>query len=81
MGVYDTVIVPCPKCGRKEYFQTKSGACVLKTYTLAEAPEDVMIDANRHSPHRCIRCQAWFEVDEATKTVVETSCRPRKTYL
>ena len=31
MGMYDTILVPCPKCGTKEEFQSKSGGCCLET--------------------------------------------------
>lgn len=62
MGCFDSVMVPCPKCGEKREFQTKSGECLLKVYDLGAAPPDVMQDVNRHAPHHCEKCNVYFEV-------------------
>ncbi len=69
MGMYDTVIVNCPKCGAENDFQTKSGECILAEYTLENCPDDVMVDVNRHSPCQC-DCGASFEVDVKTRKAV-----------
>lgn len=61
MGMYDTVMVPCPKCGAKAEFQSKSGQCRLDVYELDEAPADVLYDVNRHAPATC-ECGTKFEV-------------------
>jgi predicted RNA-binding Zn-ribbon protein involved in translation (DUF1610 family) len=72
MGVYNEVKVPCPKCGRKEYFQSKSGECVLDTYEFGQAPDEVMADVNRHAPYTCQDCGTAFRVEiKATYSVVE----------
>lgn len=63
MGVYDTVEVPCPKCGKIEYFQSKSGERLMENYTLQNVPDDVLIDINRHAPYRCKNCQTLFLVN------------------
>jgi hypothetical protein len=62
MGMYDTVIVPCPKCQTKTEFQTKSGECTLAEYTLEDVPEDVLGDINRHAPATCRECGVRFHV-------------------
>lgn len=62
MGCYDTVLVPCPKCGTKAEFQSKGGDCLLRTFELADCPADVMDDVNRHSPHKCEQCGTTFSV-------------------
>lgn len=74
MGVYDTVIVPCPVCGETSEFQSKSGKCLLDTYTLDDAPDDVLLDVNRHAPNRCAKCSTKFFVEI-------TGQRPRRTLL
>ena len=61
MGVYDEIEVPCPKCGRSYYAQSKSGPCELKAYPLYGAPDDVLADVNRHAPFEC-KCGAHFYV-------------------
>ena len=62
MGVYDTVLVPCPICGTEAEFQSKSGPCRLTVYRLWEAPADVLANVNRHAPQTCEKCGAVFDV-------------------
>ncbi|WP_156829747.1 hypothetical protein [Methylovulum miyakonense] len=50
MGMFDSVYVPCPKCGELNEFQSKGGDCLLNEYTLENAPANVLLDINRHSP-------------------------------
>jgi hypothetical protein len=73
MGMYDTVTVPCPSCGECGELQSKSGDCKLETFTLEDAPDDVLLDINRHAPLRCWKCGTIFTV------VVEK--RPRRTLI
>jgi len=44
MGMYDTVIVACPKCGKGHGLQTKSGDCTLSTYNISDAPYPLLAD-------------------------------------
>lgn len=60
MGVFDSVWVPCPKCGKKNEFQSKGGECLLRDYTLEDVPEDVLSDINRH-PVEC-ECGRKYKV-------------------
>lgn len=62
MGMFDSVNVPCPKCGTKAEFQSKSGSCVMRVYELDEAPLDVLMDINRHSPYTCRECGCSYAV-------------------
>jgi hypothetical protein len=68
MGMFDTVIVPCPECGTEHDFQSKGGDCILATYTLDDAPADVLADVNRHSPRTCSKCGTVFDVDVVITT-------------
>ncbi len=63
MGMYDIVFVPCPTCGERGEFQSKSGDCTLETYELDEAPDDVLRDVNRHAPLRCHVCGTRYAVE------------------
>lgn len=74
MGMYDTVTVPCPTCGETGEFQSKSGECKLDVFPLDEAPDDVLLDVNRHPPMRCHKCSTLF-------TVVVSGQRPRRTLV
>lgn len=72
MGMYDTVIVPCPECGENEYFQSKSGDCELSLFDLKDCPDDILSDVNRHSPYYC-DCKTVFEVDLDTRKSVRVT--------
>lgn len=69
MGMFDTVYVNCPECGKEHEFQSKSGECLLRNYSLQDAPDDVMANVNRHSPCYC-ECGAVFEVDISARKPV-----------
>ena len=62
MGVYDIIIVPCPKCGEEYHAQSKSGECTLRTYNLQHVPSDVLSDGNRRAPFTCDKCGTRFEL-------------------
>jgi len=61
MGCFDSVMVPCPACGEINEFQSKGGECRLSTYTLDDAPADVLSDVNRHRVE-CRSCQTAYRV-------------------
>lgn len=69
MGLFDTIIVKCPKCGDEQQCQTKSGPCDLGQFTLADAPDDVLANVNRHAPFYC-DCGAVFMVNVSTRAAV-----------
>jgi len=63
MGIYDTVVIPCPECGELYYAQSKgSYECSLRHFDLWNAPSDVMSDVNRHAPFEC-ECGTIFDVE------------------
>ncbi len=62
MGVYDTVNVPCPKCGERQEAQSKSGDCILAVYEMESCPADVLANVNRHAPFTCDKCGTVFEI-------------------
>jgi len=64
MGLYDSIMVPCPKCGYRNEFQTKSGPCLLNTYQIEDAPDDAMLDVNRHAPTKCHVCDTMYSAPE-----------------
>jgi|JI10StandDraft_1071094.scaffolds.fasta_scaffold1811746_1 transcription elongation factor Elf1 len=66
MGMFDSVKVPCPKCGKEQLFQSKGGDCILEEYTLENAPLDVLMDINRHAPYGCLKCGCEFAVQVKT---------------
>jgi transcription elongation factor Elf1 len=63
MGLFDIVTVPCPICGARSEFQSKgSDDARCRTFTLEDAPLEVLSDINRHSPNECEDCGTRFEV-------------------
>ena len=72
MGCFDSVMVPCPTCGERSEFQSKSGDCLLHVYNLEDCPPDVLGDVNRHAPNTCEKCGTVFAVQVSThaKSVV-----------
>lgn len=69
MGMFDSVWVKCPKCNEENEFQTKSGDCLLRNFTIENAPNEVMEDVNRHSPCEC-ECGLKYSVDIETRKAV-----------
>lgn len=69
MGMYDTIMVPCPKCGEEHEAQTKSGECLMHVWTLDRAPADAMEGVNRHAPFYCKTCNVHFEVEFVIKVL------------
>ena len=73
MGVYDSVLLPCPKCGTLEEAQSKSGDCLCRVFSFEETTEDVMINVNRHAPFKCLECGTNFKVEFTPEPkIVET---------
>jgi endogenous inhibitor of DNA gyrase (YacG/DUF329 family) len=74
MGCYDTIMVPCPKCGELYEAQSKSGDCLLRVFDFNTAPQNVMQNVNRHAPFQCNNCKTIFKVQfNPTPVIVETS--------
>jgi hypothetical protein len=63
MGLFDTIWVKCPKCNEDIGFQSKSGDCSMEDYMLEDCPEDVLSDANRHSPEKCWNCETLLQIN------------------
>lgn len=75
MGMFDSVIAKC-ECGERLEFQSKSGPCECSIYELGHAPDDVMVDVNRHSPQHCV-CGNWLRIDiDACKVVIVVPPEP-----
>ena len=63
MGMFDSVMVPCPECSVRQEAQSKSGDCVLATYDMEDCPPDVLANVNRHAPFTCEGCGTVFQVE------------------
>ena len=59
MGMFDSVMVPCPKCGKPVEFQSKEGACDMSVYSIESAPIPILYDIINW-PVYCEACGQWF---------------------
>ncbi len=55
MGMFDSVLVGCPKCGAEIEFQSKSGVCEMKRYYYSSVPTAVAEDLSGESAD-CPKC-------------------------
>lgn len=53
MGMYDSLYVDCPKCGKELEFQSKSGECCMSSYKKGNLTPEVAIGINGD----LVRCQ------------------------
>ena len=60
MGLFDSVYVDCPHCGKPVEFQSKADeAPYMHRYTIADAPTHILTDVlNR--PEHCMSCGGWM---------------------
>lgn len=68
MGMFDTVYITCPKCEERIEEQSKSGSCFLDTYTLENAPMEVLSGVVGHV--FCYHCKTNLTVELVTKPEV-----------
>ena len=66
MGMFDTIYLECPDCGKKNELQTKWGACVLGEYSIDDAPPDAMEKFVQNSVE-CEYCECEFKVEIVTR--------------
>jgi DNA-directed RNA polymerase subunit RPC12/RpoP len=64
--MFDSVYVPCPRCGASTEFQSKAGSCDLSIYTLETAPPEIVADLYEKGDvdrgERCPSCHHHFFV-------------------
>lgn len=56
MGMFDSVYVSCPNCGSANEFQSKAGDCLLKDYSLDNAPPEILLDL-KGQIQTCFNCK------------------------
>lgn len=69
MGLYDSIYAKCPNCGEEIEFQTKSGDCLMGSYTIENCPDIALANANRHAPIEC-DCGLIHEVDIVNRKLI-----------
>ena len=58
MGMFDSVLTPCPKCGVNMEFQSKGMDCDMEVYTLENAPTAILWDII-NDPQYHEACGQW----------------------
>lgn len=59
MGMFDSLYVPCPKCGKNIEFQSKAWDCMMDSWrSFDEAPAAVLFDV-MNDPHYHVSCGTW----------------------
>ena len=61
MGMFDSVFVGCPRCGKETELQSKAGDCYMQRFSLTDAPEKVIRDIAQYEPTTC-DCGLRFRV-------------------
>ncbi len=64
MGMFDTVIFRCPKCGGQIEEQSKAGECLLKDYNQKEVPVIIAISIEGNMVY-CNDCDKSFIISKA----------------
>lgn len=62
MGCFDTVRIPCPKCGTRYKAQTKAGECSMLEYGMIDAPAKLLADIVGDKM-QCGNCGEYFELE------------------
>ena len=68
MGMYDTVVLYCPKCSEEVDFQSKAGDCELNRYTVDFVPVEIAKAINGNTR----KCKCGYEVTIKTKYDIGT---------
>jgi len=61
-AVFDSVNVPCPKCGDHQEVQSSGGAGMGENFDMESCPDNILIGTNNHTPLICDRCGTEFEI-------------------
>lgn len=70
MGMYDTVWVKCPHCGKRTDMQSKSGDCCLDNYELKDAPIEVVADLiSGRGWTKCTWCSKNIKIELVNRPV------------
>lgn len=79
MGVFDSVYVPCPGCGKRHELQSKAGECCLDCFDLDNAPAVILADLGTHpdEEYTCDVCGCEFRLRAVVTATVEI-LRPRQ---
>jgi len=61
-AVFDSVNVPCPKCGNRQEVQSRGGAGIGVNHDMESCPDNILIGVNHHALLICTHCSTVFEL-------------------
>jgi hypothetical protein len=62
MGLFDSVWIDCPNCGRPVEFQSKAdGDPCCRRFSLDDAPTHILTDI-LNAPEHCMGCGQWMAI-------------------
>ena len=68
MGMFDSVMFKCPKCGHRIEAQSKSGPCDLDVYEQDKIPQDVLESLTIYGP--CRGCNTRFKFSDPKPVIL-----------
>jgi len=69
MGVYNTILVPCPNCENIVKFQTKSGSKLLTEYNIKNVPK-IELKGIYGETEYCSQCKTKIKIIDPEKKKV-----------
>lgn len=64
MGMFDEIMINCPRCGESNLEQSKAGDCNLNVYSLNDAPIEIL-ESLTEEPLYCDKCGFKYEIQLA----------------
>lgn len=76
MGLFDSIYVDCPHCGKPVEFQSKADeAPYMERYTISNAPTHILTDVLNRPTH-CKSCDGWLALVDPTVPIEPPRPRP-----
>ena len=75
MGMYDTLVTNCPKCGSRISFQSKAGDCSLAEYSIFNVPAQIALDC-KEDIEQCPNCLDFVGLQVESMTIVRPYIKP-----
>lgn len=68
MGMFDTVVFKCSRCGGRVELQSKAGDCILAEYSASEVPVAIAVDVQGESV-KCDGCGTRMSLQPYASTL------------
>ena len=75
MGLFDSVMVPCPHCGARVELQCE-GNEEMKVYTPETAPDFILRQVMGGEPTHCMKCDGWLVLTDPRSPLAQPERPP-----